>query len=265
MLARPRYGHGDRTEVLGFSVALRPAEEGQPVIWFGGGRLGRDLALPALRARWDCSEEASRLAVDEWRSGPHHRAGGRETSVLSPAGWRSAAERVSMAADALGTVPATERVRWASAAREASGVFGAWAGRIERVAPGALSRASDALAWSAQTRRGEPRPAERDGVLVDFRGVAGVVAQAAIATDSAAGWALLIGQMSRTVQAIRKAHEQRGEALQGARLAALVSGELAELHARFERSAVAAIGPAEGRPDPRLTRGEPGRPAGFER
>ena len=78
-----------------------------------------------------------------------------------------------------------------------------------------LSRASDALAWSAQTRRGEPRPAERDGILVDFRGVAGVVAQAAIATDSAAGWALLISQMSRTVQAIRRAHEQRGEALQG--------------------------------------------------
>ena len=50
MLARPRYGHGDRTEVVGFSVALRPAEEGQPVIWFGGGRLGRELTIPALRA-----------------------------------------------------------------------------------------------------------------------------------------------------------------------------------------------------------------------
>ena len=150
----------------------------------------------------------------------------------------------------LGTVPAAERVRWASAAREASGVFGAWAGRIEKVAPGALSRAADTLAWSAQTRRGEPRPAERDGILVDFRGVAGVVAQAAIGADSAAGWALLIGQMTRTVEVIRRAHEQRGEAFQAARLAALVAGELAELHARFERSAVAAIGPAEGRARP---------------
>ena len=44
-----------------------------------------------------------------------------------------------------------------------------------------------------------------------------------------------------------------------------MSGELAELHARFERSAVAATGPVEGRADPRLTSGEPGRPAGFER
>ena len=185
--------------------------------------------------------------------------------VLSPAGWRHAAERVGLVADSLGSVPASDRLRWAAAAREASGVFGAWAGRIERVAPGAMSRAADTLAWSAQTRRGQPRPTERDGILADFRGVAGVVAQAAISADSAAGWALLMRQMSRTVEVIRRAHERRGEDLQAARLAALVTGELAELHGRFAHGSASALEPSGAGRDPRLTPGEPGRPSGFER
>jgi hypothetical protein len=264
-LARPRYGHGGRSEVVGYSVALRPATDGADVIWFGGGRLGRDLVLPALRSQWDRSEEAVAEAVGEWRDGPHHRGGGRETSVLGPAGWRHAAERVGMTTAALGGVPAGEQARWAAAAREASGVFGAWAGRVERSAPGPLSRASDTLAWSAQVPRGRQQPSGRDPILVDFQGVAGVVAQAGIGADSAAGWALLITQMTRTVGVVRRAHEQRGEALQAARLAALVSGELTELARRFERSAVNAPGAGAVRPDPRLMPGDGGSQSGFER
>ena len=123
-LARPRYGHDGRSEVVGYSVALRPAEEGQQVVWFGGGRLGRDLTLPALRAHWETSEAASRSALEEWRSGPHHRSGGREAVVLGPAGWRHAAQRVGLVADTLGVVPTSDRLRWASAARETAGCSG---------------------------------------------------------------------------------------------------------------------------------------------
>ena len=50
---------------VGYSVARRPVEGGQP-IWFGGGRLGRDLALPALRPHWDCSGEAPVEAATSW-------------------------------------------------------------------------------------------------------------------------------------------------------------------------------------------------------
>jgi hypothetical protein len=35
------------TEVVGYSVAMGQAE-GTQVVWIGGGKLGRDLALPAL-------------------------------------------------------------------------------------------------------------------------------------------------------------------------------------------------------------------------
>jgi hypothetical protein len=281
VLARPRYAQGGRSEVVGYSVALRPIRDGAQPIWFGGGRLGADLALPALRQQWDRSGEAARSALGQWGSGPHHRLDGRESVVRGADGWRHAAERVALSVDALGTVPAGEALRWASVARETSGVFGAWAGRIEKAAPGALCRAADTLAWSAQTRRGGPRPAERDNAVVDFRGVAGVAAQAAIGADSAAGWLLLIRQMTRTVEVVRRAHEERGEALQAARLAALLGGELAELHRDFERSAAAAMAPGAGydraardrpgeyrtdrdRPGPRRG-GEPGSDGGFER
>ena len=263
-LARARYGPGGRDEVVGYSVALRPVE-GAQTIWFGGGRLGRDLALPALRPHWDRSASVG-VALEEWGSGSLAKAGGRETVVLDGAGWGQAAERAGMAADALSRVPAGERARWASAAREASGVFGAWAGRMEKVAPGALSRAADTLAWSAQTKRASERPAQRERAVLDLRGVAGVAAQAAISADSAAGWALLLRQMARTVEVVRRAHEERGEALQAARLATLVAGELTELHKSFERSLMGPLAPspAQERPDPRLG-GEPSRDSGFGR
>lgn len=268
VLARPRYGAGGTTEVVGYSVAMRPVGDGAEVIWFGGGKLGSDLVLPALRAGWDGSPEARAEALDEWRARSVRRSDGPEGVVLDKVGWRQAAERVAVAADALSAVPAGERARWASAAREASGVFGVWAGRIERVAPGALSRAADTLAWSAQSKPGQ-RPTQRERSVVDFRGVAGVAAQAAITADTAAGWVLLMQQMMRTMDVIRWAHQERGEALQAARLAALVTGELTQRHGAFERSMAAAVSTTPGAlaqgPDPRLAPRHPGPDRGFER
>ena len=86
-LARPRYGPGGRTEVGGYSVALRPSQDGQALVWFGGGHLGGDLSLPALRAGWRTSPEVARAALEEWRGGRHGQSGGRETVVQASAGW----------------------------------------------------------------------------------------------------------------------------------------------------------------------------------
>jgi hypothetical protein len=266
VIARPRYAMGGTTEVVGYSVALRPAQGAQP-IWFGGGKLGRDLALPALRVAWDRSADAQAEALEAW-SGRPTRSDGPESVVLGSVGWRQAAERVGIAADALSQVPAGDRARWASAAREASGVFGAWAGRIEQVAPGALASAADTLAWSAQARH-PYRPAERERSVVDFRGVAGVAAQALITGDTPAGWMLLMQQMMRTIEVIKRAHEERGEALQAARLAKLVAEELSQRHREFEQAVVAARAPSPGTSpqalDPRLGPSYPGQDKGFGR
>ena len=48
VLARPRFAAGSQDVVTGFSVALRPPK-GETAVWFGGGRLARDLTLPRLR------------------------------------------------------------------------------------------------------------------------------------------------------------------------------------------------------------------------
>ena len=71
--ARPRYAEGDRTKVVGYSVRLPGPDTGRDrAVWFGGGRLARDLTLPSLRAGWqqDASEQAA--AVKEWSPSDEH-------------------------------------------------------------------------------------------------------------------------------------------------------------------------------------------------
>jgi len=62
---RPRFATGNRTRVVGMSVAL-PTGDGQTLIWHGGGRLAKDLTLPAIRKQWDQTTEQQTVAVDVW-------------------------------------------------------------------------------------------------------------------------------------------------------------------------------------------------------
>ena len=66
---RPRYAEGGQRNVVGYSVRLPGPDSGSDrAVWFGGGRLARDLTLPSLRAGWqqDAGEQAA--AVKEWSS-----------------------------------------------------------------------------------------------------------------------------------------------------------------------------------------------------
>ncbi len=62
---RPRFATGDRSRVVGISVAL-PTGDGQTLIWHGGGRLAKDLTLPALRTQWNQTGEQQTAAVEVW-------------------------------------------------------------------------------------------------------------------------------------------------------------------------------------------------------
>ena len=67
VLVRPRYAEGGRVKVVGYSVRLPGPDSGSDrSIWFGGGRLARDLTLPSLRQGWqqDAGEQAA--AVSDW-------------------------------------------------------------------------------------------------------------------------------------------------------------------------------------------------------
>ena len=60
---RPRYAEGGTDKVVGYSVRLPGAEEGpRRSVWYGGGRLARDLTLPALRRSWGQDEQARAAA-----------------------------------------------------------------------------------------------------------------------------------------------------------------------------------------------------------
>ena len=71
--------------MVGYAVAEEPADGGVAV-FFGGGKLARDLSLPALRDRWRAGEAERQEAAAEWAgrapvTGVHEgpRAGGHVT------------------------------------------------------------------------------------------------------------------------------------------------------------------------------------------
>src|ERR1019366_6634310 len=105
--------------------------------------------------------------------------------------------------------------------------------RFEGDSPGPMARAADALARSAQSRPGDPVP-NRDAVA-NFRGVAAIVAQSQMSSESPVAWAMLIDQLGRTLRAIGDAHVARGETETAKALLHIVSQELPLLHERFEK------------------------------
>ncbi|MEV4443581.1 relaxase/mobilization nuclease domain-containing protein [Streptomyces sp. NPDC049577] len=227
VLARPRYGEGGRTEVVGYSVALRPVEGGKPV-WFGGGKLAPDLTLARLRAHWKQDVDTRREAVEEWiGEGPART--GREARVLRAEAWTEAEEQINGVLARLAEVDVEDWETWAGVAREAAGIYAALSARLEGRYPGPLARAAEALSRSAQSRHGQPR-ARRSGVASPLRGVQMIAIQARSMGRSREGEAMLIRSMFRIVGILHDVHAARGEATQSARLAVLAQGELAALH-----------------------------------
>jgi hypothetical protein len=236
VLVRPRFGTGGQDTVVGFSVALKTTV-GEPPVWFGGGKLSRDLTLPNLRQSWDRA-----AAVAEW-SAPKTLTPGREAIIGDPDDWIRAVAGAERSVERLMAIPASDLAAWRGAAREAAGVFAAWSRRFERDSPGPMAHASDALGRSAQCRRDDPVPT-REAVR-DFRGIAGIVAQSALDKDSPKAWAALVDQLAKTLRAIGNAHEVRGEVEAARALVDNLSRELEVLHDRFETSSPHELIPGE--------------------
>ena len=59
IFVRPRFETGGTEAVIGYSVAMRP-RAGDAPIWFGGGKLAKDLTLPSLRQFWSCHRRTVR-------------------------------------------------------------------------------------------------------------------------------------------------------------------------------------------------------------
>jgi hypothetical protein len=123
-LVRPRFEAGGQEAVVGYSVGLR-TESGSAPIWFGGGKLAKDLTLPHLRQFWEVSKDDQRAAVAEWNAAKAV-APGREALRGHPDDWRRAVASVEKSLERLRAVLASDLSAWRGAAREAAGVFAAW-------------------------------------------------------------------------------------------------------------------------------------------
>lgn len=264
--ARPRYTKGGTRQVTGYAVATQ-APEGQQFLWYSGGKLAKDLSLPALRAGWSSSHQAGSEAVAEWgsgahvgrgRSGRHARSegwaavsetwgagrapatsGGRETEHYDPGEWDQAASRIAGVVAELASLPAEDRAGWEAAANHAAGVLGALSGRLEP-APGPLAVAADVLARSAQGRQGEqPRPDVRP-LTGALRNVAAVMAQAQITDETAVAWGVVLTELLRLTQAIHQAHLARDEVTSAVQLAGEARAALEAARTSYTTSAQAA-------------------------
>jgi hypothetical protein len=241
VLIRPRFETGGQDAVVGYSVALK-AKDGESPVWFGGGKLARDLTLPSVRQHWNQSPDNAGPAIAEWRAAKAV-APGMEAILGAPDEWHRAVAGAEKSVERPMAIPASDLATWRGAAREASGVFAAWSRRFEGDSPGPMAAASSALARSAQHRPEESPPSRV--TVREIRGVAAIVVQAELNNDSPVVWAMLIDQLGRTLRAIGDAHASRGEVELAKALGGRLSDELRELYERFETSTSRQLVPGE--------------------
>jgi len=233
LLVRPRFAAGRDDVISGYSVALRPAGDSRPV-WYGGGRLARDLTLPRLREGWPDRVESAQAGVEEWRATAKNpwrcrpANPGREQDTPGPELWETYTTEIGALRSRLREVPVTDRAGWAHAAREAAGVFAAWSQRMEPV-PGPLAETSRALARSAHIRAHVSRP--KPVALGSGANAAMLLLQAATIAggQEKAALALLLRQLGRTTVAILDMHSAIGDAQRAEQLTRTMQNEFASV------------------------------------
>jgi hypothetical protein len=260
VLLRPRFAEGSHTEVAGYSVALT-ARAGERPVWYGGGRLSRELTLPRLRATWPA------LAADQhaaaWVPRVPARPSPRTNSLPSADLQARCAHELAELRERLRQVPVNDLGTWAHLARDAAGVLAAWSLRTEPE-PGPLAEASRSLARSAQLRRQHVRR-RRWQSIPPARNTAQLLLAVAAGSTSSAG---LMRQMIELSLALREMHAAAGDADRAAQLEQTARQELQVIASRSQTLADEqphqpsdlAPGAALDQPVPQHRRGAGGEP-----
>ncbi len=234
VIVSARYAKDDRSTVTGYRVALKGGP-GEKPLWFGGGTLGKDLRLPALRSRWHDGGPPPGSPVWE----------GAATLLR-----KANAEHVAAASDALGEagwlmerVPVDDRAGWARLTSDAAGVLAAAAAAT----PNVVLQRELTRAWQAVNRCVRPSdPTAAADAAVSESGVSEQVSP----SESAVEWpqparfdrpvsepsreaSTLLAGASRVLMASRMA-----DAPSHVRVAALVA-QAAQLAAQMARTAAA--------------------------
>lgn len=214
VLIRPRFAAGRDDVVAGYSVALRPAQGEQP-IWYGGGRLARDLTLPRMREGWADSVQSAQGAVDEWRATSKNPwqyrpvTPGREERTADPEMWKQYTADIKQLRVQMRAIPFEDRAAWAHLARDTAGAFAAWSQRVETT-PGPLAQTARDLSRTAQIRAHQSRP--RHVGHVSMAGATAMLLQAASQGQGSMAEALLLRQLASTVKVLMEMHEAIGDA-----------------------------------------------------
>jgi hypothetical protein len=201
---------------LGYSVRLPGPSDGRDeMVWYGGGRLAKDLTLPAFRHCWGQDGDGEKSALAEWdawtaaapRSQAEQRAELEERGVM----WHRACSDIERIRTQLRAAGA-DAAACAHAAREGAGVLSAWSLALEGERPGALARAARQLARSAelpayaQKRAGRQR-ARASGLALFIL--------AAGQPDGAFGWMMIARELGLLARELDRTHQLRGELQRG--------------------------------------------------
>jgi hypothetical protein len=244
VLIRPRFAAGRDDVVAGFSVALRPEKGTQP-IWYGGGRLARDLTLPRMREGWPDSVQSAQGAVDEWRATAKNPwqyrpvAPGREESSPDPKMWKQYTDEIKQLRVQMREVPFDDRAAWAHLARETAGAFAAWSQRVE-VTPGPLAQTARELSRTAQIRAHESRP--KPAGRVSVAGATAMLLQVASQGQGTMAEALLLRQLASTVKAIMDMHTAVGDAQRATQIDSALRDQYSQVRDRLPAIVLSGAG-----------------------
>lgn len=230
VLVRPRWQRGGQTHVEGYSVALRPSEQGQKPVWFGSSKLADDLTLSTLRQQWGSpSEERAADARRAWRPrGWRQMPRGRDVARrrLRSEAWQEASSRAAEVTRAFRSVSPDDAPAWSGVSRDAAGTLAALSGRVDKQQREQLRRAASQLGRAGQVGRGER--VQRRAESAPLAGVARVCTDAVLVKQGGpVAMAGLAMQLGRLVQESHTAHVEAGRAVE-ARYAAEASKELLE-------------------------------------
>lgn len=195
LLVRPYFAKGSTDSVAGYSVAFRPIHGERP-IWYGGGTLAKDLALPSLRQQWPGADVSA--AVPEWKAAAKNKAFAKAipagAEVVSAEMLSDFFKEMKDVTALFRDVRSTDPERFAQIARQGAGVLSAWsvaAGAEGDAAAKQLSAAADVFAKHSQLAE-EPRRA-----VVPMKSVfAAIATHQAIGLSRRAGASAVMGVWS---------------------------------------------------------------------
>ncbi|MFK4637126.1 relaxase/mobilization nuclease domain-containing protein [Paenarthrobacter histidinolovorans] len=234
VLIRPRYAMDNPEQIVGYSVALKPPTRAERPVWFGGGRLAKDLTLPKLREGWGASPESGPAALLEWQAaatGKRMVTAGREARVPTAEEWQKYTAEVGELYEQIRTAPLDNPALWAQVARETSGAFAAWSIRTEAT-PGPLAETAKALSRSAQLRRFPPRT--EHAPMPSAKGAGMLLMQTAVGPSTVAGHALLLAQLRNTMKAMYDMHHAAGRLHEAERIRVAATDGLATVRSSLQ-------------------------------